>query len=565
MNYYLKAVCFALCTSVCASLFAQQTTYEKVYQLLQSSCAFSGCHKGSPGAGMLNLSGSMQQVYEQLVGVAPTNPAAKDKGYQRITPGYPERSYVLHKLAHTGWDAAFGVSQPEGSRMPPSPFPALEPAEIELMRQWVLYGARMDEKEVNDSLLTAYYAGQGKKRISIPPAPQEGEGFQIHYGPFFLPPNGEMEVFKKQTLELEEEVEINRIEVFFNDESHHFIIYKMRASAQGNYREGLRDVSESETAMFDNRILAAWQRPNNIELPTGTAYFWKTGNVMDLNYHFINFNSDSILAGDVYINVYVQPKGTAEQEMHSQLIPIDALELLLGGGELGKNLIIPNNGAPVVFTDEFALPFPNVTWHVWLLSTHTHRTGIDYDIYLRNPDGSKGDQLFEGFYNFDYTFNQGYYDWEHPPIRYFNPLLPVNMSLPQGGLIHEATYLNTTDDTLYWGNSALDEMMLFFIQYTEAPLSTHIGTKAEDAWLLTLTPNPARNESIIRYRLPVAAPVSLQLHDVQGRIVFQQHLGMIAEGEQQYRLPTASLAKGLYILRMQMGQQLRSRKLMVVD
>ena len=54
------------------------------------------------------------------------------------------------------------------------------------------------------------------------------------------------------------------------------------------------------------------------------------------------------------------------------------------------------------------------------LETPVGSSLTDWDIFERNPNGSAGNQLYEGYYNMDYQFNQGYFDWEHPPVRYFN-------------------------------------------------------------------------------------------------------------------------------------------------
>ena len=389
--------------------------------------------------------------------------------------------------------------------------------------------------------------------MAIPPAPAANEGFQIRLGPFFLDSQQEREYFKKQDVRFNSDKEINRIEVFFNDEAHHFIIYKMGAGAANDYAEGLRDIEDGATDMLSNNIVAAWQDAMNIALPPTTAYFWDAGSVLDLNFHLRNYDPDSILASEGFINVYTQPSGTADQEMISQLIPIDIIAFLFGTGDVGSSLIIPNNGQEVVFSEGIALPFTDETWHLWLLSTHTHARGTDYDIYLRNANGSRGQQIFEGFYNFNYTFNQGYYDWEHPPVRYFNPLLPVNMNQFEGGLIHEAKYVNTGPDTLYWGNTTEDEMMLFFVQYTLAPLSaTSLDTDLAQRAGLSVYPNPAAAETEISYTLDRAAEVEAGVFDLHGR----RDQGLVAGPQSPgfYRHPfspsQAGLPAGVYFVRL---------------
>jgi len=67
----------------------------------------------------------------------------------------------------------------------------------------------------------------------------------------------------------------------------------------------------------------------------------------------------------------------------------------------------------------------NETVHIWSLGSHTHKYGTDFDIYL-NDNGTYGEQVYEGDYNFDYTINQGYYNYAEPAFRTFDDYLTIN-------------------------------------------------------------------------------------------------------------------------------------------
>ena len=97
-----------------------------------------------------------------------------------------------------------------------------------------------------------------------------------------------------------------------------------------------------------------------------------------------------------------------------------------------------------------------MTWNIWSLTSHTHLLGQDFDIYI------DGIQEYEGFFNQDYSFNQGYYDNEHPAIRRYFPLL--TKSNPE--FIFESEFFNPGPDTVRFGGTVNDEMMLFQVQYT---------------------------------------------------------------------------------------------------
>jgi len=94
-------------------------------------CAQSSCHADQTRAGGLVLNGD--DVYDQLVGVAALNPAARDAGALRVIAGSPEASFLVRKL--TGDLAADeGLPMPFGGATIP-------PAEIERIRAWIAAGA----------------------------------------------------------------------------------------------------------------------------------------------------------------------------------------------------------------------------------------------------------------------------------------------------------------------------------------------------------------------------------------------------------------------------------------
>lgn len=571
MSMFTK-ITLSLFLSTCVWInfaYTQTSTYEEVYNIMQTKC--TGCHGGAAPQGALDLSGSMTEVYDVLVGKTPTNPAAAAKGYKQVAPGYVENSYLLNKLATPEWDDTFPLEVAEGNLMPPAPLDPLTSKEIELFRQWILFGAPKDEQVVEPEVLEDYYEnGMALLGTDVIAAPDPSEGFQIRLGPFFLKPGEEREFFKKHDMGLDIDTEVNRIDLSFNDESHHFILYKMGENIAGNVRDGMRDIQEAEFAMVSNTLVSAWQNEHSHILPEGAAYRFKDDTYLDLNYHLKNYSAVGILAAEVYINVYTQTIGTAKHEMFSTLLPYDIFDLFTGGS-LGDNLIIPNNGDLITFTDYVwvpdlpFVPFHPGTWHIWQLSTHTHARGTDYDIYLANPDGSKGEQIYEGFYNFGYTFNQGYFDYEHPPIRTFDPLLPIDMGLG-GGIVHEAKFINNEADTLGWGDTTDDEMMLLFVHFTTEALTTDVEDAVETPTKLGVFPNPVSAQTTISYELKDRAQVALQVFDVLGKKVSEIVNTNQTAGDYNHTFDTAKagLSNGIYLVQLTIdGEIAASEKVMV--
>ncbi len=555
---------FALCVGF--SSLQAQSTLEDIQTIFSTNCTFSSCHSGSSPAGALDLSGSTASLYTNLVGRVPTNPAAADRGYLRVDAGFPENSFLLHKVARSAWDDEYGVGPGEGSVMPTSDDLTLE--EQELIRQWILYGAPESDQVVDPSVLADYYGGMGAVGVPKPEPPASGEGFQIRLGPFFLAPGQEVEYFYKRPVSFDGPTEVTRTNVFFNEVSHHFILYKYNSLAAASlFRSGLREIEEpGATPDASVNIVAAWQDAYDIDLPPGSAYFWNSQEVLDMNFHLYNASMDSVLPCEVYVNIYTRPRDESQPtiQMFSQIIPIDAVAAFSGAGFIGQSLIIPGDGATYEFTDHLFIPLPTPpVWHLWFLSSHTHSRGVDYDIYNR----ATGEQIFEGFYNVDYTFNQGYYDWEHPPVRYFDPFYPIGMGLT-GGITHKAKYVNNTGSTITWGDRTTDEMMLFFIQYTTEPLP-EVSSIDEPVLLnesgLNLFPNPFRDRAELSFRLPVDGQVSIEVMDAMGRRSAVLYNGWMGSGMQRISIPAMQQGAGLYTVVIRHEGQQFTRKLIQVD
>jgi len=423
-----------------ANAFAQNT-FTAIYNIFQSKCA--SCHSGGAPAGSLNLSGTEAQVYNAIVEVTPANATAAAKGDKLIDKGYPDRSFLLRKCAY-GLSDDLALTAGEGNNEPNGQA-KLSDQEIELVRQWILKAAPQTGNVVNYQRLIDYYTLGGKPKITRPPAPPAGQGYQIHFGPVFWGEGEEVEYFKKFDPRFPQALDAYRFELYMNAESHHFIIRKFRPGTEQNWSDGLEPLS-MQAFDSDKDFVNAWQTSTDLELPVGTAFFWDDNTVLDLNYHMKNPAGGGILPGEFYLNVWTRPRAANSVEMHAELIPY-------------LYLAIPGNSTQS-FQDHITRS--GQTWNIWMLSTHTHKFGTDYDIFLGNSTNNNN-KIYEGYYDFDYTFNQGFYDWAHPAVKRFSPMLQVNMN---SGITHKATYNNTSSSLVTWSFQTTGEMMLIYVQYT---------------------------------------------------------------------------------------------------
>ncbi|MGB0368791.1 MAG: T9SS type A sorting domain-containing protein, partial [Flavobacteriales bacterium] len=371
-----------------------------------------------------------------------------------------------------------------------------------------------------------------------------------------------VEFYKKEKVNNDDLENVTKFEAFFNDESHHFLLFEFLPGTDAGIEEGLRPVTV-QNAFQDAEYMVGWVDPDITTLPEGTAYKIDEEAVIDLNYHLINYasNGDSILAAEAYINYYTDNATPDLIEMHSDLL-------------INLNIFIPNNGNEVTFEDAQFDNGASATdsMYVWFLSSHTHKYGTDYDIYKRNPDGSKGDQLYEGFYDTDYTFNQGYYDWEHPGNLYLDEvtggLLPIAR---KDGIIQEAKYqipgsAGETSPVVFFGLTTDDEMMLAFIQYTLEPVGGPNGIfdGYNEPSFMSVYPNPTNGQSFVQFDLSDNANVQLNIFNSLGQEVKNVYSGQHFAGQARFEIDieNSSDPNGLYLIQLNVDGKIYTERLM---
>ena len=511
-----------------------QTTYQEVYEIFQQNCT-NGCHTGVNPSGNLDLGASESQVYTNLVDVIPANTYAAEILKQKLVePGYPERSYLLRKC-NNGFDAQLAlVNSAEGSPMPDGQ-PALEDYEIEIIRQWILWGAEQNGTPVNADVIRNYYEIGGVSDVDKPLTPEEEglEGYQVRFGPIFLNPGEEAEYIKQYRVVSDANKEVYRMIAAMHPYSHHWVVSKLDSEYENQFEAGPMDVyttSIQQIVVQHGSFVGIWAYSKEIELPLGTAIYQDSSALLALNFHLANYNQDSICKASVYQNIYTHEVGSGN------------VELIAGteqyGGENPSILQIPPDGEEHVLT--FSFTAPGETYYFYALQGHTHSRGIDFDVYLRNPDGTKGEQIYEGFYDEEYEFNTGWYDFSHAPIRLWNELFEVNMDW---GLLVEGTFINNTEDTIGNGMMTTEEMHSLYYLYTRERPSVSVEEVGGTSKSVSIYPNPSIDEVMILLNGDAELiDADCFVYDVFGRLV-QAKFDLTGE---KLTIPRDGLKPGIY-------------------
>lgn len=527
-----KHILFTLLFSVFAEAASAQAlpSVQEVYQVFQAKCTAS-CHKGAAPDGGLDLVGTGAtelaraiNVAQKLTNVNPTNAYAKASGLKRVYPGRADRSFLFKKI-NSGFETTIAaLHADEGEAMPKYPGQALTSLEKEIIRQWILYGAKTAGVSFDKSVVEDFYNNGGEKSFPSgpPPAPAAGQGFQIKMGPFYLKPGGEVEYYQKHELTLPANVEVNALDFKISGSSHHFIAYNFTGTGANVIPHGLR-LNANHNQI---NLVAAVQEATELKLPPTTAFKWDKNLVLDLNSHYINYNALRPYQCEAYMNVYTQAPGTAQQEMFAELL-------------VNPNIPIANNGNTITHTQPvYQLGMGNL--YIWGMMGHTHQYGTSYKVWKRLPNGQKGDLIYDASCPFGVPgCSAPWYDYQHIPLHYWNPLLPIKWS---EGIIHEAKWVNDGPTSVNFGPTSEDEMMVLIMFYTLQPLTVStddpVGADAEP---LQLSPNPAHGS--VRVTVPEARRLnSFRLFDMTGREV--RSLLNITDGT--FDLDLGGLAPGVY-------------------
>ncbi len=528
-----------LTTLFCFSQLHAQTILA-VYEILETKCGVSTCHGNNDPAGGLDLKGvgatsfeRAADVYSNVFEVTPDNTHAAGEDYSYIYPGRPDKSFLFRKMSQ-GLEQTIELHTDAGDAMPPATSPQLTDVEKEMVRQWILYGAPLTGTVIDPQMLEDYYGGQGLASFeTAPPAPDPSEGYQIKMGPFYLKQQGqvgdELEYFQKYELDMDADKDIDRIDMKISSSSHHLIIYNYLAPffAQ-SIPHGLRLFPDHSGV----GLVAAVQEATDLQLPETTAFMWDNDMILDLNSHYINYSSSMIYQAEAYINVYTKPAGTADHEMKTELI-------------VNGNIPIPNNGN-IITHDQIVTDNSLGEIFVWGIMGHTHKYGHNYKVYKRE-NSQQGELIYDAACAGGVPgCASPFFDYQHIPLEYFFPLMPLDMSFGNG-FIHEAQWINDGPFPVNFGPTSDDEMMVLVLMFTEEQLS--VGTATEEVNVfegLKVIPNPMTVGAVLELPSDVGS-YTFRMFDLLGRQVRQVN----DIRNSQFEIKRGQLQPGVYLFTLE--------------
>jgi len=231
-------------------------------------------------------------------------------------------------------------------------------------------------------------------------------------------------------------VNISRVHNVLTNGSHHFILTAINeASAKeaplapcSGFRGAIRGAPLTITQKHDDEHV----------LPEGIAYKLAANQILHLEMHYINLTDKPL---DIIATANLYP---AASDANLQ----EAAVLLVGTADINIAPLSKHETAPKFQK----LPAGMDGVKFYAITGHTHRFGTRVKVSSATGPGAAGGLLYD-----PENFN-----WEAPETK---PLQPT-VEIPNGGgFMIQCSWNNTSDQTLTWGESALEEMCFFWGYY----------------------------------------------------------------------------------------------------
>jgi hypothetical protein len=106
--------------------------------------------------------------------------------------------------------------------------------------------------------------------------------------------------------------------------------------------------------------------------------------------------------------------------------------------------------------------------------------------------------------------------------------------------------LHFLDGSVYsWNVSTID-----YYQYDEASLNVQEWLNNANAWEVSIFPNPTSSALTVRFNLLQTDELSIELRDIQGKVILTKKLGKKETGEHQEVLDLSHVPQGAYVCRL---------------
>ena len=194
-------------------------------------------------------------------------------------------------------------------------------------------------------------------------------------------------------------------------------------------------------------------------------------------------------------------------------------------------------------------------WSLLGILPHSHLMGKSWEVYAETPSGENIPIIKIPDWDFDW---QGFYYPEY--MQY----------IPEGSRIEAvATYSNTNDFNMGWGELTTDEMFfcpIYYVPYQEGDEEIYLGieeqtnlSEIDDIKEFELFPNPANGFIEILYDLDDSQNLKWDLFDAKGKQIEVISSKNYKSGRNSINLDIKDLKGGMYFIKIQSHKKFLSQ------
>ena len=247
-------------------------------------------------------------------------------------------------------------------------------------------------------------------------------------GPIALQPGQETTVCVVKPLNNADDMVLNGFDMNLAPGSHHLLVYLTDAGAT----DTPYSCSPFTGVAVGNDVPLAFANTDHVSFafPDGVAMDIPAGSMVKIEAHYIN-TTQGDLQGQGTVTLHGTTKASAPPYQPANFLAFGTL-----------NINIPPSST---FSTGPVFQAAQAGMHLVLITTHEHRLGTRAQVWASSAAGDMSNQIADDT------------DWANPAWR----VLPAQIDFDgTNGLTFQCDWTNTTDQTITFGESALDEMCL---------------------------------------------------------------------------------------------------------
>jgi len=275
------------------------------------------------------------------------------------------------------------------------------------------------------------------------PPPLEGDKYELHWGPVDVAPGQENTQCVTLRLSNTAAIKVHQLHNILGPGSHHLIVYRddmdtaeVTTPVDCQPFTGALNLSGMVAPMMITQ-----RADDALTLPDAVAYTLAANQMIRIEMHYNNA-TDAHITAQATSEFYAVPEATIKDEANILFIGSPDVSIAAGATTTLEEFFTPNRASLDLSGAKF-----------FAITGHTHHLGTDMQVDLKtNVNATDKTSVYAPMP----------FVWSEPETTVYKPEFEVPVG---GGFDFRCTYHNTTTQAVRFGESANDEMCLFWAYY----------------------------------------------------------------------------------------------------